>query len=59
MHWKEDHTCILMAHASLYPLQVRPGTGGDEASLFAADLLTMYVQYAEQKGWSCEVGGTA
>jgi protein subunit release factor A len=34
---------------------VRPGTGGDEASLFAAELLNMYTQYAIQKGWEYEV----
>ena len=32
-------------------LELRPGTGGDEAALFAADLLRMYQRYAEAKGW--------
>jgi peptide chain release factor 1 len=32
-------------------LEVRAGTGGDEAGLFAADLLRMYLRYAERKGW--------
>lgn len=32
-------------------LEVRAGTGGEEASLFAAELLRMYVRYAESKGW--------
>lgn len=32
-------------------LEVRAGTGGDEASLFAGDLLRMYLKYAETKGW--------
>ncbi len=35
-------------------LEVRPGTGGDEAALFAGDLLTMYLRYAEKVGWKCE-----
>ncbi|WP_439497271.1 peptide chain release factor 1 [Bosea sp. (in: a-proteobacteria)] len=33
-------------------LEIRAGTGGDEASLFAGDLLRMYQRYAAQKGWS-------
>jgi len=32
-------------------LEVRPGTGGDEAELFAAQLLKMYTRYAELSGW--------
>lgn len=32
-------------------LEIRAGTGGDEASLFAGDLLRMYMRYCEQKGW--------
>ncbi|MCX7890219.1 MAG: peptide chain release factor 1 [Rhodobacteraceae bacterium] len=32
-------------------LEIRPGTGGEEAALFAADLLRMYQRYAEAKGW--------
>lgn len=35
-------------------LEVRAGTGGEEASLFAADLLRMYLRYAELKGWKHE-----
>jgi peptide chain release factor 1 len=35
-------------------LEVRAGTGGDEASLFAADLLRMYTRYAEERGWKVE-----
>ena len=34
---------------------MRAGTGGDEASLFAADLFRMYTRYAERHGWSVEV----
>jgi len=36
-------------------LEIRQGTGGDEAGLFAADLYRMYSQYAAHKGWSVEV----
>ena len=36
-------------------LEIRAGTGGDEASLFAADLLGMYQRYAERRGWGFEV----
>jgi peptide chain release factor 1 len=36
-------------------LEIRAGTGGDEAALFAADLFRMYSRYAERLGWSVEV----
>ncbi|CAN7588227.1 peptide chain release factor 1 [Bosea sp. LjRoot237] len=36
-------------------LEIRAGTGGDEASLFAGDLLRMYQRYAAGKGWSVDV----
>ena len=36
-------------------LEIRPGTGGEEASLFAADLARMYQRYAERMGWRFEV----
>ncbi len=36
-------------------LEIRAGTGGDEASLFAADLLRMYTRFAEARGWRVEV----
>ena len=36
-------------------LEIRPGTGGDEAALFAADLLRMYQRYAEGRGWTFEM----
>ena len=36
-------------------LEIRPGTGGDEAALFAADLLRMYQRYAEAKGWKMDL----
>ena len=35
-------------------LEVRAGTGGDEAAIFAGDLFRMYVRYAESKGWAVE-----
>lgn len=35
-------------------LEVRAGTGGDEAALFAADLYRMYCRYAESRGWKIE-----
>lgn len=36
-------------------LEIRAGTGGEEAGLFAADLFRMYTKYAEGKGWKVEV----
>lgn len=36
-------------------LEIRAGTGGDEAGLFAADLFRMYQRYADRKGWKFEV----
>lgn len=36
-------------------LEVRAGTGGDEASLFAGDLLRMYLKYCEKKGWKTAI----
>ncbi|MGO9515348.1 MAG: peptide chain release factor 1 [Steroidobacteraceae bacterium] len=36
-------------------LEVRAGTGGDEAAIFAGDLFRMYARYAESKGWAVEV----
>ncbi len=35
-------------------LEIRAGTGGDEASLFAAELFRMYTRYAERQGWRVE-----
>jgi peptide chain release factor 1 len=35
-------------------LEIRAGTGGDEAALFAADLFRMYTRYAEREGWKVE-----
>lgn len=36
-------------------IEIRGGTGGDEAALFATDLLKMYSRYAEKKGWKAEI----
>ncbi|MEO8152191.1 MAG: peptide chain release factor 1 [Rhizobacter sp.] len=36
-------------------LEIRAGTGGDESALFAADLLRMYLRYAERQSWRTEV----
>ena len=35
-------------------VEIRAGTGGDEAAIFAADLYRMYMKYAERKGWKIE-----
>ena len=36
-------------------LEIRAGTGGDEAAIFAGDLLRMYLRYAEHRGWQVEL----
>lgn len=36
-------------------MEIRAGTGGEEAALFAADLYRMYARYAEQQGWQIEI----
>ncbi len=36
-------------------IEIRAGTGGDEAALFATDLMRMYQRYAERQGWKCEL----
>ena len=38
-------------------LEVRAGTGGEEAALFARDLVRMYTMYAERRGWRVETAG--
>jgi peptide chain release factor 1 len=63
-----DETLVLEEHAlrrMLIPadprdgrniyLEVRAGTGGDEAAIFAGDLLRMYSRYAEKQGWQIEM----
>jgi peptide chain release factor 1 len=40
-------------------LEIRAGAGGDEAGLFAAELLRMYLRYAERRGWRAELADTS
>lgn len=40
-------------------LEIRKGTGGDEASLFAGELFRMYLRYAETHGWKVEIVSTS
>jgi len=40
-------------------LEVRAGAGGDEAGLFAAELLRMYLRHAERRGWKAEIADTS
>jgi peptide chain release factor 1 len=40
-------------------LEIRAGTGGDEAALFAGDLFRMYTRFAERRGWKVEVMSTS
>jgi peptide chain release factor 1 len=40
-------------------LEIRAGTGGDEAALFAAELFRMYTKYAEKQGWRVDVISTS
>jgi len=39
----------------MFVVEVRAGTGGDEASIFAGDLFRMYTKYCEAKGWKTNV----
>ncbi len=56
----EDELSLLLVpkdardDANLF-LEVRAGTGGDEAAIFAGDLFRMYARYAERKGWKVEI----
>lgn len=43
------------SHRTRCVMEIRAGTGGDEAALFARDLFEMYSRYAEQKGWKTEI----
>lgn len=36
-------------------MEIKAGTGGEEAALFAGDLMRMYIRYAEKRGWSTEI----
>ncbi len=40
-------------------VEIRAGTGGDEAALFAAEILRMYMKYAERHGWRAEILSTS
>jgi peptide chain release factor 1 len=40
-------------------MEIRAGTGGEEAALFVGTLLRMYRRYAEHKGWTCEILSTS
>jgi peptide chain release factor 1 len=40
-------------------LEIRAGAGGDEAGLFAAELLRLYLRFAERRGWRCEIADTS
>ncbi len=40
-------------------VEIRGGTGGDEAAIFAGDLLRMYMKYVETKGWKYEITSTS
>ena len=40
-------------------LEIRAGTGGDEAALFAGDLLGAYLRYADLRGYKCEIVSTS
>src|SRR3546814_4139840 len=50
--WSSD-VCSsdLLADERPAMLEIRAGTGGDEAALFAGDLFRMYQRYAEERGW--------
>ena len=56
---EEDIKVLLIpkdpADAKNAVLEIRAGTGGDEASLFAGDLYRMYTSFAQSKGWSLEL----
>ena len=43
------------ADARAVMIEIRPGTGGDEAALFAGDLLRMYQRHAETNGWRFDI----
>lgn len=60
---EEERLCECILEAMLPPeasdarntiMEIRAGTGGDEAALFAGDLYRMYTRYAEQRGWKVE-----
>lgn len=58
-HAAEQALAALLAQPSAQEgglvLEIRPGTGGEEASLFAGDLARMYQRYAAKQGWKFEI----
>src|SRR2546425_305889 len=46
---------VLLADPKIIVLEIRGGTGGEEAALFAADLFHMYSRYAERHRWKLEI----
>ena len=47
------------AHRNRCVMEIRAGTGGDEAALFARDLYEMYKKHAEVRGWKSEILGAS
>ncbi|HSJ95827.1 MAG TPA: PCRF domain-containing protein, partial [Myxococcota bacterium] len=54
IHTSAATVAIIAGEADIY-LEVRAGTGGYEAAIFAGDLFRMYARYAERQGWKVEV----
>ena len=55
-HGKHHAGYVRGLHNALAKLaEIRAGTGGDEAAIFAGDLFRMYAKYAEQRGWRVEI----
>ena len=52
---KEKLTILLLPKDPNVVLEIRAGTGGEEAALFAHSLLRMYTMYAESRGWKLEI----
>ena len=52
---KENENSDLKNNISGVILEIRPGTGGEEAALFASDLFRMYQKYANQKNWPVRI----
>lgn len=48
---KDDSDSTTILNQNIVVLELRSGTGGDEAGLFASDLYNMYLRFAEKKGW--------
>ncbi|MFA5257740.1 MAG: peptide chain release factor 1 [Opitutales bacterium] len=65
---RQDHVYAEILSAMIPPepsdsrntiVEIRAGTGGDEASLFAADLMRMYSRHAEEMGWKIDMMGSS